>query len=502
MQRKSVFYLFAIVALWQRWSLRRGRPAEAPTPSAPVAGSLAPYEGPLVVLYDQTSNPGANSITSQDFEAAKDAYDNQAADDFVVPAGVSWSVSQVEVAGVYYNGTGPAPTVNVFFYNNATTLPGTQVYSALGVVPTDVSGSFTIALTTPAVLPAGTYWVSVQAVMSFSAGGQWGWTERTIQSNSASAWRNPGGGFGSPCANWGARVATCLVGTQPDLIYRLSGTIQPLSTPAIELNKTVGTTPGVCAAGDNITVTAGTAGLLLLPGDNTGNVALNFHDLADSELGTLLDNFPYVLAPGASSPQVIVPDTPMATVTNVGTWTAVSALAGYSADDTIPYNFQDISGTGTAVTLTDDSVSGALPMGFSFDFFGTGYTDAYASSNGFLTFASGSSNGCCSGQALPNPLAPNNLIAGWWEDLNPAQAARCTTKPWARPRTGCSSCSSPTSNTTPAATRSRCSTSSSRARTWSRCTTRRRRLTVARTRRASRTSTAPWASSGTTARPP
>ena len=149
-------------------------------------------------------------------------------------------------------------------------------------------------------------------------------------------------------------------------------------------------------------------------------MALNFHDLVDSELGTILDNFPYALAPGAFSPQVIVPETPMATVTNVGTWTAVSALAGYSVDDTIPYNLQDISGTGTAVTLTDDSVSAALPMGFSFDFFGTGYTDAYASSNGFMTFASGSSNGCCSGQALPNPAAPNNLIAGWWEDLNPS----------------------------------------------------------------------------------
>ncbi len=192
------------------------------------------------------------------------------------------------------------------------------------------------------------------------------------------------------------------------------------SNPAIELNKTVGTTPGVCAVGDNITVTAGTEVYYCYQVENTGDVALNFHDLVDSELGVLADNLPYALAPGAFSPQVIVPDTPMATVTNVGTWTAVSALAGYSADDTIPYNWQDISGTGTAVTLTDDSVSAALPMGFSFDFFGTGYTDAYASSNGFMTFASGSSNGCCTGQALPNPAAPNNLIAGWWEDLNPS----------------------------------------------------------------------------------
>ena len=128
MQRKSVLYLFAIVALLVAMvPLGAAAQPEAPTSSAPATGSLAPYEGPLVVLYDQTDNPGANSITSQDFEAGFDIYDNQAADDFVVPAAVFWFVSQVEVAGAYYNGTGPAPAVNVFFYDNAATLPGAQV---------------------------------------------------------------------------------------------------------------------------------------------------------------------------------------------------------------------------------------------------------------------------------------------------------------------------------------------------------------------------------------
>ena len=41
---------------------------------------------------------------------------------------------------------------------------------------------------------------------------------------------------------------------------------EPTANPAIELNKTVGTTPGVCAAGDNITVIVWHRGLLLLPG--------------------------------------------------------------------------------------------------------------------------------------------------------------------------------------------------------------------------------------------
>ncbi len=76
--------------------------------------------------------------------------------------------------------------------------------------------------------------------------------------------------------------------------------VSPVSNPAIELNKTVGTTPGVCAAGDNVTVTAGTEVYYCYQVQNTGDVTLNFHDLVDSELGTLLDNFPYVLAPARS----------------------------------------------------------------------------------------------------------------------------------------------------------------------------------------------------------
>jgi len=226
--------------------------------SLPSAPAIAPYSGPYVVLYDQTDSAGINSISSQDFEASFDAYDNQAADDFVIPAGDgSWSINEVYVPGVYFNGTGPAPAVNVYFYQNNGTLPGTLAYSAMGVVPSDSLGTFTIALTTPAVLPSGTYWVSVQARMDFSAGGQWGWTERTVQSNSASAWQNPGGGFGSPCTTWGARVATCAVGTDPDLLFRLSGTIGSGPTPTPTVPPPPTATPTPTATPNNCTVTEG-----------------------------------------------------------------------------------------------------------------------------------------------------------------------------------------------------------------------------------------------------
>ena len=226
--------------------------------SLPSAPTIAPYHGPYVVLYDQTDSPGINSISSQDFEASFDAYDNQAADDFVIPAvDGSWSINEVYVPGAYFNGTGPAPAVNVYFYQNNGTLPGTLAYSAMGVVPSDSLGTFTIALTTPAVLPSGTYWVSVQARMDFSAGGQWGWTERTVQSNSASAWQNPGGGFGTPCTTWGARAATCAVGTDPDLLFRLSGTTGSGPTPTPTPTSPPTATPTPTATPNNCTVTEG-----------------------------------------------------------------------------------------------------------------------------------------------------------------------------------------------------------------------------------------------------
>ena len=64
-------------------------------------------------------------------------------------------------------------------------------------------------------------------------------------------------------------------------------------------------------------------------------------------------------------------------------------------------------------------LSEAIPIGFEFDFFGERYSEIYAGSNGFLTFLSDSTDGCCEGTPIPSFLEPNGLIAGWWADLNP-----------------------------------------------------------------------------------
>jgi len=82
------------------------------------------------------------------------------------------------------------------------------------------------------------------------------------------------------------------------------------------------------------------------------------------------------------------------------------------------YSWIDISSTGTLVSLSDDNFSAALPIGFTFSFYGTSYTEFYIGSNGFLSFGSGSSvreNQC----TLPSDTAPNNQIALMWDDLDP-----------------------------------------------------------------------------------
>jgi VCBS repeat-containing protein len=83
------------------------------------------------------------------------------------------------------------------------------------------------------------------------------------------------------------------------------------------------------------------------------------------------------------------------------------------------YNFEDISVTGTPLNLSDDQMSGAIPVGFTFNYYGSGYTNVYVSSNGFISVLAGQSQGCCSGQPIPGNGDPNGIISAWWTDLYP-----------------------------------------------------------------------------------
>ncbi len=95
-----------------------------------------------IVLYEQLANVGPNSFSSQNFETILDAFDNQLADDFIVPAGDgTWTIESLEVLGIYFNGTGSANSVNIWFYNDSLGLPGSIAASRMDVVPTAGSGN-------------------------------------------------------------------------------------------------------------------------------------------------------------------------------------------------------------------------------------------------------------------------------------------------------------------------------------------------------------------------
>jgi hypothetical protein len=70
---------------------------------------------------------------------------------------------------------------------------------------------------------------------------------------------------------------------------------------AIEVTKTVGLDPDVCATSDQLMVTAGTAIVYCYFAVNTGDITLTNHTVEDDKIGVLLDNQVITLTPGPNS---------------------------------------------------------------------------------------------------------------------------------------------------------------------------------------------------------
>ena len=81
------------------------------------------------------------------------------------------------------------------------------------------------------------------------------------------------------------------------------------------------------------------------------------------------------------------------------------------------YSWVDISSIGTPVGLDDDSTSIPIDIGFDFDFYGNTFSTVRVCSNGWVTFTSTSH--AYNNTEIPNSSEPNNLLAVFWDDLNP-----------------------------------------------------------------------------------
>jgi hypothetical protein len=84
------------------------------------------------------------------------------------------------------------------------------------------------------------------------------------------------------------------------------------------------------------------------------------------------------------------------------------------------YQWIDITSSGTTIQWQvdpDDESFGPINIGFDFPFYGNDFSTLRICSNGFISFTDDSYS--WSNSTLPNSGSPANLIAIWWDDLNP-----------------------------------------------------------------------------------
>jgi len=179
----------------------------------------------LRTLVDQNENDTGIAIVSQNYDKSSAQYDSQGADDFSVPKGVTWVIKDVDVTGVYFNGSGPATSENILIYADDHGLPGELIAEVENLKGDDNLGSFSIDLGKKAIkLMHGKYWLSVVANLDgVGNGGQWGWETNAVQNRKPAAWQNQGGGFGV-CQTWGV-MQNCIgsYGEGPDFMFELKG---------------------------------------------------------------------------------------------------------------------------------------------------------------------------------------------------------------------------------------------------------------------------------------
>jgi hypothetical protein len=179
-------------------------------------------------LYNQNSNDAGDFVSSQNFTSGSTQFDAQGADDFVIPKGRAWEITEVDVSGVYFVGHGPATSENVIFYRNRRGKPGSPVKNGVFANLNGTGGpNFALVLPGRGIkLKPGRYWVSVVENADEFYQGAWGWEVNSTLHGEQAMWQNPGGYYGE-CNTW-EPIDSCYDLKGPDLMFELKGKIRQL----------------------------------------------------------------------------------------------------------------------------------------------------------------------------------------------------------------------------------------------------------------------------------
>lgn len=197
-------------------------------------------------------------------------------------------------------------------------------------------------------LPPGNY--QVNAFDSYGDGWNSGYLTVSSAGSTLFSGTLAGGGESSSCGGAGYGISI--------------GGFNITDPAAVSLAKTVGTTPGVCAATDTITVPSGTTVYYCYTVTNTGSLTLTTHTLVDDALGTVFTDLSYTLTPGSSvntvAAGITVPAVISATTVNNAVWTASAPGVGPATGNdsaTVNVTYAVIG----AVSPTDAGVVECIP---------------------------------------------------------------------------------------------------------------------------------------------
>ena len=320
--------------------------AVAVAAAAVIPGVVASVSaaGAAPALYAQTDFPGPFGVHSD-----TTYFDARAADDFVVPAGVQWALTEVDPTGVA-GACGTVGTVDVTIYGDAAGLPGSVVYSATvttaGGLTQDVCA---LAVPVDVTLDPGHYWLSVQSV-----GASWGWQVRSTVSNDEAVWVMPPPGYFTDCNSWCGMDTALGTSSTWDLDFSLQGTVVD-PAPDLSLGDTA---PAGVVSGDQYSYS--------LVATNTGGETAGSVSVVDSLPGTV--HFDSVSTTAGSCVRSAPPNPPR---TKGGTVSCDlgSLAAGSSATVTVvvtattPGTVVDDAGlTATGVTPDGDDGAGAATV--------------------------------------------------------------------------------------------------------------------------------------------
>jgi hypothetical protein len=103
-----------------------------------------------------------------------------------------------------------------------------------------------------------------------------------------------------------------------------------------------------------------------------------------------------------------------------------AAGSGYAFDDSAAFSWVDACATGTTLATisdADDDYEATGPFGFTFNFGGTDYTEAEATSNGVISLDA-EGNDEYSNEALPTTEFAFAALFPWWDDLDTGVAGQ------------------------------------------------------------------------------